>query len=294
MGMTADLQPAFLKERPGKPDTPDNLKQFFIDCSRDNLHLVLCMSPVNPKFPERARKFPGLVSGTTIDWFLPWPEQALIDVSKGFLQEYKVEATPEAKEQLIQHMGTAHSLVVAVCDEYKLSNRRYVYQTPKSYLSFIANYMQLYKLKLSILQRSETNINRGLEKLIKGAEDVEAMKKVLAIEQIKLDKASQDVNKMIASLQISQAEAEVESAKVSVIKINCNAEAVRIGKEKAEVSLSPFISLFYLSISNIIVYLTPFLSFFNHSAKVTWRKPSPSLTRRLKPLTLSSLLILTK
>ena len=234
MGMTADLQPAFLKERVGKPDTPDNLKQFFIDCSRDNLHLVLCMSPVNPKFPERARKFPGLVSGTTIDWFLPWPEQALIDVSKGFLSEYKVEATPEAKDQLIQHMGTAHTLVVAVCDEYKLSNRRYVYQTPKSYLSFIANYMVLYKIKLVALQRSETNINRGLEKLVKGAEDVEAMKKVLALEQVKLDKASQEVNKMIASLTISQGEAEVESAKVAVIKKDCGAEALRIGKEKAE------------------------------------------------------------
>ena len=35
------------------------------------------MSPVNPKVPERARKFPGLISGTTIDWFLPWPEEAL-------------------------------------------------------------------------------------------------------------------------------------------------------------------------------------------------------------------------
>jgi dynein heavy chain len=121
--------------------------------------------------------------------------------------------------------------------------------------------MQLYKLKLSILQKSETSINRGLEKLIKGAEDVEAMKKVLAIEQIKLDKASQDVNKMIASLQISQAEAEVESAKVSVIKINCNAEAVRIGKEKAEVSLPIFLNLsLSLSDSNLFFY-THSLSF---------------------------------
>ena len=131
-------------------------------------------------------------------------------------------------------MGTAHTLVVAVCDEYKLSNRRYVYQTPKSYLSFIANYMVLYKIKLVALQRSETNINRGLEKLVKGAEDVEAMKKVLALEQVKLDKASQEVNKMIASLTISQGEAEVESAKVAVIKKDCGAEALRIGKEKAE------------------------------------------------------------
>jgi len=233
MGMTADLQPAFVKERPGLPDTPDNLKQFFIDCARDNLHVVLCMSPVNAKFPERARKFPGLISGTTIDWFLPWPEQALIDVSKGFLNDYKVEADAPVKTQLMEHMGTVHNLVVQVCLEYFTAMRRYVYQTPKSYLAFIANYMVVYKDKLAILQRKEQNINRGLEKLVKGAEDVEAMKKVLAQEQIKLNKATDDTNKMLASLQVQQADAEQESAKVAIIKADCESEAVRIGKEKS-------------------------------------------------------------
>jgi dynein heavy chain, axonemal len=233
MGMTADLQPAFVKERPGLPDTPDNLKQYFIDCARDNLHVVLCMSPVNAKFPERARKFPGLVSGTTIDWFLPWPEQALIDVSKGFLQDYKVEAEPATKIQLMEHMGTVHNMVVQVCTEYYTSNRRHVYQTPKSYLSFIQNYTQVYKVKLEDLLRKEQNINRGLEKLIKGAEDVEAMKKVLAVEQVKLNKATDDTNKMLANLQVQQAEAEQESAKVKVIKADCESEATRIGGEKA-------------------------------------------------------------
>eukprot|EP01035_Chromulina_nebulosa_P038073 gene38073-51424_t len=36
------------------------------------------MSPVGVKFPERARKFPGIIAGCTIDWFLPWPKEALV------------------------------------------------------------------------------------------------------------------------------------------------------------------------------------------------------------------------
>jgi dynein heavy chain len=50
MGMCAELRNPFMKARPGVPDTNENLKWFFFDTARDNLHVVLCMSPVNVRF----------------------------------------------------------------------------------------------------------------------------------------------------------------------------------------------------------------------------------------------------
>ena len=50
--------------------------KYFYDNVRTHLHMVLCFSPVGEKFRDRALKFPALFSGTTIDWFLPWPRQA--------------------------------------------------------------------------------------------------------------------------------------------------------------------------------------------------------------------------
>jgi dynein heavy chain len=35
------------------------------------------MSPEGEAFRKRILTFPGLVNCTTIDWFLPWPEDAL-------------------------------------------------------------------------------------------------------------------------------------------------------------------------------------------------------------------------
>jgi dynein heavy chain len=39
---------------------------------------MLFMSPVGENFRRRIRMFPGIVNCTTIDWFLPWPNEALV------------------------------------------------------------------------------------------------------------------------------------------------------------------------------------------------------------------------
>ena len=233
MAITADLRNSFVKERVGMDDTQDNLKQYFIDKVRDNLHLMICMSPMNAKFPVRARKFPGIISCPTIDWFLPWPADALVALSKAFIQNFHVECTPEVKLGLMTHMGMVHSMVTEVCDEYFVKMRRRVFQTPKSYLSFIQNFTGLYSAKLGELKIKEGRVNLGLQKLIQGAKDVEDMKKVLAEEQIKLEVATVETNKMLASLEISSAEAKRESDKVGTIKNKCMADATRIAGEKS-------------------------------------------------------------
>jgi len=233
LAMTADLQADFARARPGLADSPDNLKQYFIDCVRDNLHVVLSLSPVNARFAERARRFPGLTSACTIDWFLPWPEAALQAVSTGVLDAFAVEADAATKAALTSHMGAVHALVVRTCDEYVALTRRRVYQTPRSFLSFLAAYKALYAAKLAETQLKEANVTRGLEKLITGAADVESLKVVLASEQVKLGRATADTDALLASLGVRQAEAQVEGAKVAAIRATCEAEAARISADKA-------------------------------------------------------------
>jgi len=233
MAMTADLRQDFLRDRPGMEETQDNLKQYFTDCVRDNLHLMLCMSPLNPKFPVRARKFPSLVSAPTVDWFLPWPEDALVSVARGVIQDFEMECTPETKTALMSHMGMVQEMATDVCDEYHTTLRRQVYQTPKSFLSFLAAYKSMYSTKLATLKEKESRVKLGLDKLIQGAQDVEAMKVVLAKEQVKLEEATVSTNKMLESLEVSSAEAKLEGDQVAGIKAKCEEDASRIAAEKA-------------------------------------------------------------
>ncbi len=69
----------------GLAETKDQLYSSFISRSRENLHVVLCMSPVGEAFRARCRQFPSLINCCTIDWFNEWPEEALLSVSTFFL-----------------------------------------------------------------------------------------------------------------------------------------------------------------------------------------------------------------
>ena len=56
---------------------PNEKYQMFVKACKDKLHIVLAFSPVGEEFRKRLITFPALVNCTTIDWFLPWPEDAL-------------------------------------------------------------------------------------------------------------------------------------------------------------------------------------------------------------------------
>ena len=60
----------------------DAVWAFFINRVREKLHIVLCMSPVGAAFRNRCRMFPSLVNCCTIDWFVQWPRDALLSVSR--------------------------------------------------------------------------------------------------------------------------------------------------------------------------------------------------------------------
>ena len=57
--------------------SPMALFNMFVSRCRDQLHVVLAMSPIGEAFRTRLRKFPSLVNCCTIDWFKPWPADAL-------------------------------------------------------------------------------------------------------------------------------------------------------------------------------------------------------------------------
>ena len=75
---------------------------------------------VGEKFRSRALRFPSLVSGCTVDWFQPWPKQALIAVAQHFIDSFSLACEPAVREQLVQAMGAVQDTVADYCIQFFL------------------------------------------------------------------------------------------------------------------------------------------------------------------------------
>lgn len=128
----------------GLIDSKDNCVKFFYDRVRKNLHMSICFSPVGDSFRNRSKKFPALVNNTVIDWFHPWPYEALLSVAARFLEEVEMP-TDEVRAAICQFMPYSFVTVGEQSDLIKAEERRYIYTTPKSFLELV----KLFKAMLS-------------------------------------------------------------------------------------------------------------------------------------------------
>ncbi|KAF4749662.1 hypothetical protein FOZ63_016697, partial [Perkinsus olseni] len=71
-----------LAKAAGKQDSRDVIWSHFVHLVRESLHIVLAFSPVGEAFRARCRQFPSLINCCTIDWFMPWPKDALYSVAE--------------------------------------------------------------------------------------------------------------------------------------------------------------------------------------------------------------------
>jgi len=243
-----ETKTVYMKEAGTKGEDPSTLELwiYFINRVRDCLHMVLAFSPVGTKFRERARKFPSLFSSCTIDWFLPWPEEALVSVSQKFLNSFQIECNKETKSQLEKHMGKVHDIVTEVCNEYFQRMRRYVYVTPKSYLSFIDQYKQVYKAKYDGIDKDDVNIRNGLDKLKEAAEGVEELKIDLKKEEVKLKDASEVTDRLLKDLEVENRKARIKEEEVTQVKVKCLAQKAQIMQEKEEADRDLAVAIPYL------------------------------------------------
>ncbi|KAK3254170.1 Dynein beta chain, flagellar outer arm [Cymbomonas tetramitiformis] len=193
----------------GIVDTMENLWDFFIDKVRKFLHFALCFSPVGDKFRVRARQFPALINNTVIDWFQPWPHEALVSVAGRFLADIP-NIEDNDREQLTYHMAAVHLAVTDASINYLARDRRYYYTTPKSYLELIALYKSLLGTKRDDLRAQRERLENGVAKIAQASAQVNDLQVNLKQEQIIVAEKKAATDALIVN--IGQEKAVVDEA----------------------------------------------------------------------------------
>lgn len=223
----------------GYSTEPESVWSYFISKIKENLHCCMCFSPVGPNLRVRARRFPALASCTVIDWFQPWPEQALASVGKKFLAHIDLGHADIAKA--VEHfMPTAFIAVNKMCKKFAAAESKYVYTTPKSYLEMLALYTQILTKKREETQKGMLRLQNGIEKLERAANDVvelEANLKIMlesAEEKRKVaEEIAQNVQREKDVVEKENDNAKIEQDKVAEIQAEVAAKQTDASKDLA-------------------------------------------------------------
>ncbi|ETE66939.1 Dynein heavy chain 7, axonemal, partial [Ophiophagus hannah] len=216
--------------------SPIALFNMFIDRCRDQLHVVLAMSPIGDAFRNRLRKFPALVNCCTIDWFQSWPTDALQAVASRSLGD--IEMSEETRSGCIDMCKKFHTTTINLSELFYNELQRHNYVTPTSYLELISTFQSLLEKKRSEVMKLKKRYEVGLEKLDSAAAQVATMQVELEALQPQLRVASKQVDDMMVviekeSLEVAKTEkivkadeevANEQAMAAKAIKDECDAD----------------------------------------------------------------------
>lgn len=164
----------------GQGDSRDQIYAFFVQTCRENLHITLAFSPVGEQFRNRCRQFPSIINCCTIDWYNPWPSDALYSVAHRQYQADEVKlGITEHIDALCNMSVKIHNSVSEASDNFYEELRRKNYTTPTSYLDLVKTYKEMLSYQRGIVPVNIAKYQGGLSTLASTNKMVEDLKVTL-------------------------------------------------------------------------------------------------------------------
>lgn len=138
--------------------------------------MSICMSPIGERFRDYTRNFPALINNTTINWFMAWPEEALIEVAKKYIDRIEMEPEEEKyKSLLAQLCGYSFAQATMFADKMQKELRRIFYVTPTNFIELLKGYEKILKAKRHEIGTQATKLSNGLGALEDASTQVHEM-----------------------------------------------------------------------------------------------------------------------
>ena len=204
-GIVRDMGPAMAKLK--QLETKEAKYSAFLERIRDNLHIVLSMSPVGEAFRLRCRKFPSLINCCTLIYFDKWPRHALRSVCEKALGELDYMGK-DVQKSLTSIFPQVHLSVEDMSVTLFEEMRRKFYVTPKSYIDAV-------KFFISSLEEASDRYRSNIDRLSRGLRNFHAAAKMVAQLQSALTKLRPIIEENTLKANSAMEVKETEARKVA-------------------------------------------------------------------------------
>ncbi|XP_029381754.1 dynein heavy chain 2, axonemal [Echeneis naucrates] len=219
-------------------ETPDSLFSYLVERVRNNLHIVLCMSPVGDAFRNHILQYPALASCTTIDWFCEWPKDGLLEVAERYLDGMDLGSLEGIQTKVANIFVNIHQSAAKTSQRMKLELRRHNYVTPTNYLELVSGYKKLLTEKRSELGEQVSKLRNGLFKISYTREKVESMsveleeaKKQVAEFQIQCEQYLSVIVQQKLEADKQRKAVSANSEKIAAEELQCKALAANAQRD---------------------------------------------------------------
>jgi dynein heavy chain len=202
----------------GVMETNESIFSFFIERVRNNLHIVLCMSPVGDPFRNRLRQYPAFVNCTTIDWFTEWPKDALLEVGEKYMEEVSFseqENEGALRKSIASVFVTVHRSVAEMSERMLAEMKRHNYVTPTNYLELVSGYKVLLEDKRKEIGDIITKLRNGLEKIDDTRTKVQAMTVELEETRVKVAQFQKECEEYLVVIVQQKQDADEQAKSVT-------------------------------------------------------------------------------
>ncbi|KAL2735253.1 dynein axonemal heavy chain 2 [Vespula squamosa] len=246
-----DIKNRLTKEatKAGIIPSTESIYFFLIERVRANMHVILCMSPIGDAFRNRLRQYPSLINCTTIDWFLEWPKEALLEVGNKFLMnlnltltitgENKVEPRQSAtaipilplqdrmREGIASTFASIQSMVSRFSTRMANEMKRYNYVTPTNFLELVFGYKDMLHKKRQDLADQANKLRGGIFKIDDTQAKVNEMAAELEITQEQVQTSTRECEEFLVTIVNQRRDADDAQKMVT-------AKSLRIAEEQKE------------------------------------------------------------
>jgi dynein heavy chain len=207
------------------PQTKINIYSQYLLRVRRNTHMVICMSPLGEDFRRRMNMFPSLINCCTIDYFHPWPEDALRSVAQQLLTNGPDLGLGDTFDGCVEMFCKIHKTVEKKSEQFKKERGRYNYTTPTSYLELLKTYGKTVIVKRKEVAQQRDRLSNGVDKLTTTGAQVADMQEQLRALQPVLAKTQVEVDEMMVQITKDKAAAAITKEAVTKEETAANEKA---------------------------------------------------------------------